>query len=172
MDHISDILYNQENKYYLFMFSFVYVVSVAYFISLYVFDNNTKNNITETFNDEYENDSDDSSSVDSNEVDNDVDDVSNKVENVTDELEYPKLFKLFSRLTCNQLIKIIGKNNKYKSKHEMIKLAIEKFRTYTIERSLTKFVYFPKYIKMNIAYNNELYTEELSQLFNSMAKEK
>jgi hypothetical protein len=29
-----------------------------------------------------------------------------------------------------------------------------------------------KYIKMNVAYNKELYTEEFSQLFNSMAKEK
>jgi len=170
-----DILNKHENKHYIVMFGFVYAVTLAYFISMYVFGGAKKSESNQPNNDEYENDSDDSSSVESNEDKQDFDESENiEGENldIKEDTKFPKLSKLFSKLTKNQLKRIVGKSNKYKSKSEMVEIAIDKFKKRTIEKSLVRFEYFPKYIKIHSANNLEQYSTEINELFNCQSKEK
>jgi sialic acid synthase SpsE len=128
------------------------------------FENNTEKttHTQETVTKEdYEDDSDDSSSTDSTASDNE--EVLENKESV--EIPYPKMHKLFSKMSRRQLIRIVGKSFKNDSKQELVNIALDKFKKYTIEKSFESFKYLPKYIKHYANKNFEEYYEELNDFF-------
>lgn len=173
MDHFADILAMSPNStHYYVIFAFVYAITVAYVLTYLVKDKNIdmKENqlhkVEET--EQYENDSDDNSSVES-EQENDFEEkevcpTHCDCESESKE-EYPELHKIFSKLSRNQLIKIVGKVYKNEKKSVLIGHAIQKFKSYTIKHSIQKFSHFPKYIKANVFNHEDQCMNDLNKLF-------
>ena len=62
---------------------------------------------------------------------------------------------LFNNLKKNQLLRLVGMSNKYKTKKELILIAIIKFKLFTINNSLQKYFFHYKLNKMVKIINEE-----------------
>lgn len=84
-----------------------------------------------------------------------------------DEENYPELYNFFQfQLTKKKLVKIVGSKYKNLNKKDLVKFALEKFKSETINNSLENFKYFSSNFKSYLKSNNKLYQHELVRLFN------
>jgi len=80
---------------------------------------------------------------------------------------YPELYNFFEfQLTKKKLLKIVGTKYKNLVKKDLVKLALEKFKSVTINNSLENFKYFSSNFKSYLKSNQKLYKSEVTKLFN------
>jgi hypothetical protein len=101
---------------------------------------------------EYQDDEDDEGDEDDEDYEEDVE-------------EKPTLEELFSLMTKKQLVKFLGKKHRHKNKTILIRLAINKFKYFTINNSLNNFFYFTKGCRKFIRENKDDLSRELFELF-------
>ena len=196
MDIYTNILSNTiDPTFTTVMFIIVYAITLVYVLS---FLNNNKNvksiedkeGVGEEEEEEDEDgeeeedgeeDGEEEEEVEENEYEDDSDDSDSiKIEEekpiITKEIHhYPKMRKLFLKMSRKQLIRIAGKSFNNDSKRELVNIALHKFQKYTIEKSFDNFGYLPKYVKNYAIKHFDDYIEELNTLFsysNDVIKEK
>lgn len=105
--------------------------------------------------DEYETESEDNSSTYESESEQSD---SNKV-------EFPMLTTFFNRMKKRKLVRIVGMKYHKLNKTELTKLAIIKFKNFTIDNSLSNFPHFNNIENQFVERNHMLFKKELNKLF-------